>query len=54
VAAVAPGGLLAMSGILSAEIGTVRDAFAAVAPGWSANSRVLGEWCDLGLVRPAR
>jgi ribosomal protein L11 methyltransferase len=52
-AAVAPGGLLAMSGILAAEAGGVRDAFAAAAPGWASDSRVLGEWCDLGLYRPA-
>jgi ribosomal protein L11 methyltransferase len=53
-AAVAPGGLLAMSGILAAEVGTVRAAFAAAAPGWTSDSRVLGEWCDLGLRRPGR
>jgi ribosomal protein L11 methyltransferase len=52
-AAVAPGGLLAMSGILASEVATVRDAFAPVAPGWAADSRVLGEWCDLGLRRPS-
>jgi ribosomal protein L11 methyltransferase len=54
VAAVAPGGLLAMSGILASEQGIVRNAFAAAAPGWASESRVLGEWCDLGLVRPRR
>jgi ribosomal protein L11 methyltransferase len=52
-ASVAPGGLLAMSGILAAEARTVRGAFAAAAPGWVQSSRVLGEWCDLGLRRPA-
>jgi ribosomal protein L11 methyltransferase len=52
-AAVAPGGILAMSGILAAEAGTVRQAFAAAAPGWESDSRVLGEWCDLCLRRPA-
>jgi ribosomal protein L11 methyltransferase len=51
---VAPGGLLAMSGILAAESETVRAAFAAAAPGWGPDSRVLGEWCDLSLRRPAR
>ncbi len=51
--AVAPGGLLAMSGILAAEASAVRSAFAQVAPGWTADSRVLGEWCDLCLRRPA-
>jgi ribosomal protein L11 methyltransferase len=52
-AAVAPGGMLAMSGILSDEIGTVRSAFTAAAPGWSFDSRILGEWCDACLRRPA-
>lgn len=52
-AAVAPGGLLAMSGILARELETVRGAFAPVAPGWAVDSRVLGEWCDLGLRRPS-
>jgi ribosomal protein L11 methyltransferase len=50
--AVAPGGLLAMSGILAAEAGTVRDAFATATPGWTSESRVLGEWCDVALRRP--
>ncbi len=52
--AVAPDGLLAMSGILASEAGLVRKAFEAPAPGWASDSRVLGEWCDLGLRRPAR
>ncbi len=51
-AAVAPGGLLAMSGILATEIGAVREAFTAAAPGWVFDSRVLGEWCDACLRRP--
>ena len=50
--AVAPGGLLVLSGILSAEADVVRDAFARTAPGWAAESRVLGEWCDVCLRRP--
>jgi len=50
-AAVAPGGMLAMSGILSAEAGAVRGAFAAA--GWSFDSRTLGEWSDACLRRPA-
>jgi ribosomal protein L11 methyltransferase len=50
--AVAPGGELILSGILSAEVATVRAAFAAAAPGWSIDSRTLGEWCDLALSRP--
>ena len=51
--AVAPGGLLAMSGILAGEAPAVRSAFAPVAPGWAFDSRVLGEWCDACLRRPA-
>jgi ribosomal protein L11 methyltransferase len=50
--AVAPGGLLAMSGILAAEVEAVRGAFAPVTPGWTYASRALGEWCDIGLRRP--
>jgi ribosomal protein L11 methyltransferase len=53
-AAVLPGGLLAMSGILASEIGSVRGAFEGATAGWTTDSRVLGEWCDLGLCRPAR
>jgi len=52
-AAVAPGGLLEMSGILAAEVGVVRRAFADSAPGWPFDSRSLGEWCDACLRRPA-
>jgi ribosomal protein L11 methyltransferase len=54
VAVVAPGGMLAMSGILSREIGAVRDAFAVSAPDWAFESRSLGEWCDACLLRPGR
>ena len=50
--AVAPGGELILSGILAAEGATVRAAFVAAAPGWSVESRILGEWCDLALGRP--
>lgn len=50
-ATVAPGGSLVLSGILASEIGSVRAAFAAAAPGWSSDSRTLGEWCDLSLTR---
>jgi ribosomal protein L11 methyltransferase len=53
VGAVAPGGVLAMSGILSSEAGLVRGAFAAATVGWSSDSRTLGEWCDVCLRRPA-
>lgn len=52
VSAVAPGGMLAMSGILATEINAVRAAFSAVAPGWPFDSRTLGEWCDACLFRP--
>jgi ribosomal protein L11 methyltransferase len=51
--AVAEGGLLAMSGILAGEADGVRAAFAPVTAGWASESRVLGEWCDLALSRPA-
>ncbi len=60
--AMAPGGTLAMSGILAAEVQNVRAAFAPVlAKLWQRNlvdelagfgdCRVLGEWCDLVFVR---
>ncbi|HLP08988.1 MAG TPA: 50S ribosomal protein L11 methyltransferase [Opitutaceae bacterium] len=52
VAVVAPGGWLVLSGILATEIEAVRRDFATVAPGWSLESRTLGEWADLKLVRP--
>jgi ribosomal protein L11 methyltransferase len=52
-AAVSPGGLLVMSGILGAEIGSVREAFARVLPGCALDSRELGEWCDACLRPPA-
>jgi ribosomal protein L11 methyltransferase len=61
-AAIAPGGTLAMGGILAAEVNQVRKAFAPVlAKLWNRNlpvelvdfgdSRVLGEWCDLVFTR---
>lgn len=52
VAAVAPGGWLVLSGILASEIDDVRRDFATVAPGWAIESRTMGEWADLKLVRP--
>ena len=52
LASVAPGGLLALSGILASEAPTVLTAFGALAPGWTTSSRTLGEWCDVGLRRP--
>ncbi len=51
-AAVAPGGTLILSGILAVEVAQVQAAFAAVAPEWRQESRVLGEWSDVLLVRP--
>jgi ribosomal protein L11 methyltransferase len=52
VGAVAPGGVLVLSGILAGEIEAVRVAFAADAPGFSQESRSLGEWADLRLIAP--
>jgi ribosomal protein L11 methyltransferase len=52
-AAVEPGGQLVLSGILSQELEVVRAKFATLAPGWPQESRVLGEWADLALTRPA-
>ncbi len=53
VAAVAPGGTLVLSGILAVEATQVQAAYAAAAPGWAIESRVLGEWSDVVLTRPA-
>ncbi len=50
--AVAPGGQLVLSGILERELAAVREAFAAAAPGWRVDARVMGEWSDLLLERP--
>jgi ribosomal protein L11 methyltransferase len=50
-AAVAPGGELVLSGILSRELDEVRTQFAEKAGHWKMDSRVLGEWADLSLVR---
>ena len=50
-AAVAPGGLLAMSGILAVEADAVLAAFSLHTPGWTHTSRSLGEWSDVGLRR---
>jgi len=52
-AAVAPGGQLVLSGILSQELEAVRAEFVALAVGWHVESRVLGEWADLALTRAA-
>jgi ribosomal protein L11 methyltransferase len=51
--AVAPGGSLILSGILAGENAQVRAGFEQAAPGWSVNARVMGEWSDVVLVRPA-
>ena len=50
--AVAPGGELVLSGILAGELDPVIAAFAAVAPSWQRESRVLGDWACLALIRP--
>ena len=49
--AVAGGGVLVLSGILERELRQVRAVFAAAAPGWTVDSRVMGEWSDLVLSR---
>ncbi|HTL66777.1 MAG TPA: 50S ribosomal protein L11 methyltransferase [Lacunisphaera sp.] len=51
VRAVAPGGSLVLSGILAREGSSVEAVFAAAQPAWPRSSRILGEWCDLELVR---
>jgi ribosomal protein L11 methyltransferase len=50
--AVAPGGMLAMSGILATEAEGVQAAFRPLTGGWKRDSRALGEWCDVCLHRP--
>ena len=50
-AAVAPGGELVLSGILSRELAQVREKFARAGPDWRMESRELGEWSDLVLTR---
>lgn len=52
LAAVAPGGALVLSGILAAENEKVRSTFGTAAPGWTVESRAMGEWSDVLLVRP--
>lgn len=51
IAAVAPEGLLVLSGILAIELTQVRTVFEALPPGWTTDSRVMGEWSDLVVVR---
>jgi len=48
----APGGEVVLSGILAGEIEDVRGAFAETAPGFSQESRTMGEWADLRLISP--
>jgi ribosomal protein L11 methyltransferase len=50
--AVVPGGGLVLSGILAHEQARVREVFAAAAPDWGIEGRVMGEWSDLALRRP--
>ena len=50
-AAVAVGGSLVLSGILSQELERVRTTFVALVPAWEIESRILGEWSDLTLTR---
>lgn len=50
-AAVAPEGVLVLSGILASEMEQVRTAFARLTPGWAVESQVMGEWCGLVLTR---
>ncbi|MCU0794060.1 MAG: 50S ribosomal protein L11 methyltransferase, partial [Opitutaceae bacterium] len=52
VGAVAPGGLLVLSGILAHENEKVRAAFAPATAGWTVEHRVMGEWSDVALSRP--
>jgi ribosomal protein L11 methyltransferase len=64
-AAILPGGTLAMSGILAAEVDNVRAAFESVlSAAWKydvpdelekfGDSRVMGDWCDLVFQRPVK
>lgn len=53
ISAVAPGGILILSGILAIERDTVKATFAKAAPDWAIESRVMGEWSDVVLNRPA-
>ena len=53
VAAVAPGGVLILSGILAKENGEVRTAYAKAAPSWRMDFREMGEWSDVELTKPS-
>jgi ribosomal protein L11 methyltransferase len=50
--AVAPGGLLVLSGILAHENEQVRATFAPATAGWRMEHRPMGEWSDVALTRP--
>ena len=50
--AVAAGGALVLSGILAVEMEKVREVFAAAVPGWKLDTRIMGEWSDIQLIRP--
>lgn len=52
LSAVAPGGTLILSGILAQERDRVRQLFSSKAPGWRVDTRTMGEWSDVVLVRP--
>ncbi len=52
VRAVAPGGVLVLSGILAVELDSVREVFSAAAPGSKITSSKLGEWADVYLQKP--
>ena len=59
LAAVQPGGVLALSGILAKEQESVRQHFFAKAqeawgPTTTVDSRIMGEWCDVALFRPLK
>lgn len=49
--AVEAGGELVLSGILALELDQVRAKFGETAPTWKMDSRVMGEWSDLSLIR---
>ena len=48
---VAPCGSLVLSGILAIELEKVRQVFAEAVPTWKIESRVMGEWSDLLVLR---
>ncbi|MEO6006258.1 MAG: 50S ribosomal protein L11 methyltransferase [Opitutus sp.] len=49
---ISAGGTLILSGILAAESYDVQRAFTEVSPGWTVQSRAMGEWCDVVVSRP--